>query len=439
MNKKFLAGIATGLAGALVIIALIFGAYTLGGRIGAAAEKGGNGSENNISANIPAQLPSQSQTKPSLGNEAASEQSDEAAELFNEKFQTINYLINNRFFNEVDADTIYEGMLYGLVASLGDPYSTYYSPEEYSSLLESTSGIYCGIGASVSQNMSTMIITVVNPFENCPAYNAGMLPGDIIVKVDGEDIVGQDLTGVVAKMKGEAGTQVVITVARENEPEYIDLTITRAKIETPYVTHRMLESNVGYISVSEFSETTTGQFRTALKDLEAQGMQGLVIDLRGNPGGLYDVVVDMLDILIENDRLLVYTEDKYGVREDQYSKTAEKFDKPLAVLIDGTSASASEIFSGALQDYGAATIVGTQSYGKGIVQSLYPINSDGSAVKLTVSQYFLPNGECIHGKGITPDIEVELDAELKQILASKREYDNQLDAAVQSVLDKMNK
>ena len=287
--------------------------------------------------------------------------------------------------------------------------------------------------------MSTMIITVVNPFENCPAYNAGMLPGDIIVKVDGEDIVGQDLTGVVAKMKGEAGTQVVITVARENEPEYIDLTITRAKIETPYVTHRMLESNVGYISVSEFSETTTGQFMIALKDLEAQGMRGLVIDLRGNPGGLYDVVVDMLDILIENDRLLVYTEDKYGVREDQYSKTAEKFDKPLAVLIDGTSASASEIFSGALQDYGAATIVGTQSYGKGIVQSLYPINSDGSAVKLTVSQYFLPNGECIHGKGITPDIEVELDAELKQILASKREYDNQLDAAVQSVLDKMNK
>lgn len=204
----------------------------------------------------------------------------------------------------------------------------------------------------------------------------------------------------------------------------------------PTIEYQMLEDQIGYIYIMEFDEVTDQQFRDALDDLEEQGMQGLVIDIRDNPGGLLETVVSMLDRMLP-EGLIVYTEDKYGQRTEKLSTAEESFDLPLAVLINGNSASASEIFAGAIQDYGIGTIVGTTSFGKGIVQSVIPLY-DQSAVKLTVSKYYTPNGVCIHGTGIAPDVEVELNEEVKNLVVIPTEDDNQLQKAVETVKEQIN-
>ena len=350
---------------------------------------------------------------------------------FQSKLNTLRTIIDLYFWKDVDNETLYEGIYRGLLSSLDDPYSRYYTAEEYQEEIESIEGSYCGIGALVNQNMSTMIMTIVRPFVDGPAYKAGILPGDIIYMVDGVDVTGEELSQVVKKMKGEKGTKVTLTVVREGVDEPIEVVITRDVIEVETVTYEMLANNIGYIYIMEFDEITLRQFEQAVDELEEAGMQGLVVDIRDNGGGLLDTVCKMLDRIIPTGNI-VYTMDKYGNREDINATSKESLDIPIAVLVNGNSASASEIFAGALQDYELATIVGTQSFGKGIVQSIVPL-SDGSAVKVTVSTYYTPDGRCIHGEGITPDVVVELADELKQQVIIEKEDDNQLKAAIKVI------
>ncbi len=353
-------------------------------------------------------------------------------EAFLEKADNLRTLIDLYYLEDTEESDLYEGMYHGMLNSLGDPYSCYYTKEEYAALMEEIEGTYCGIGALVSQNASTKVITIVRPFVDGPAYNAGMLPGDILTKIDGEDVSDWDIDLAVKHMKGEQGTIVEVEVWRASASEYVELTITRDLVEVETVTYEMLDDSIGYIYVMQFDEITTQQFETALNALKEQGMKGLVVDIRDNGGGLLTTVCDMLDLFLEEEDLIVYTLDKYNTKEEIYAKDGSIGELPMAILVNGFSASASEIFSGALQDYGLATIVGTQSFGKGIVQSIIPLK-DGSAVKLTVSTYYTPAGRNIHGTGITPDVEIELDEELRQKPVVPLSEDNQLQRAVEEV------
>ena len=364
------------------------------------------------------------------GSGSASQMTDEEKrQLFNEKLDAIMTYIDYFYYEEIDDDVIYDEMLHAALDALGDPYSTYYSPEEYDLLLESASGKYSGIGASISQNVETGQVLIVKPFIDSPAMKAGVLPGDEIRKIDGMSIEGLDLNEIVSYLKGEAGTKVTVTFLREGEE--VEISIIRAEIVVQFVSSRMLNDDTGYIMVSEFEETTAEQFSNAVDELLEKGMKGLVIDLRDNPGGLVDSVVAMLDRIAPKGSLLVYTEDKYGQRESDYALSDESLDIPIVVIMNGNSASSSEIFAGAVQDLGLAKIVGTQSFGKGIVQAVIPIMQDLSGIKITSSRYYTPKGVCIHGVGITPDRVVELDEDLKKTLIEQRDHDNQIDAAVE--------
>ena len=343
-----------------------------------------------------------------------------------EKIDKMDKLISSYYLNpeDIDLDKLEQGIYAGYVAGLEEDYTTYYTPEEFASVMESTSGKYSGIGAYVSQNMSTGLITIVKPFEGGPAAEAGIQKDDILYAVEGEEVSGEDLNMVVAKLKGEEGTAVQVTIYRALEDRYIDVEVTRAVVNVPTVTYRMLEDGIGYIQISEFGEVTAEQFAAAAEDLEAQGAQSLIFDLRDNGGGLLDSVCDILDRVLPKE-LLVYTEDKDGNREEEWALDDDRIDMPMAVLVNGNTASASEIFTGALKDYDEAEIIGTTTFGKGIVQSIIPM-ADGSAVKLTSAKYYTPSGVCIHGTGIEPDQVVEYDREAEE--------DNQLQAAVDYLL-----
>ena len=321
------------------------------------------------------------------------------------KMELLESLIDRYYIGEADAEALTEGVYKGYIEGLGDPYSAYYDEEETARMAESLSGEFGGVGALMSQDRETGVITVLQVYEDSPAQKAGMQDGDVLYKVDGEDVSGRELTEVVNLVKGEKGTDVTLTLLRGDAGDEIELTVTRDTIEDQTVTYEMKEAGVGYIRVAEFDTVTYEQYKEALEDLEAQGMEKLVIDLRSNPGGNLETVCDMLDLMLP-EGLIVYTEDKDGRREEYTSDAEHQFDKPLAVLVDGYSASASEIFAGAIQDYGLGQIVGTRSYGKGVVQSIFDLK-DGTSVKLTIAEYFTPKGRSIDGEGITPDVEVE--------------------------------
>ena len=312
--------------------------------------------------------------------------------------------------------------LKGYVAGLGDPYSVYYDKEETEDLLASTEGKYAGIGALMAQDQETLEITVQEVYEDTPAEDAGMKNGDVLLSVDGKDVTGMSLSDVVDLVKGEENTKLTVTVRRDGSS--IDMELTRKIVENRTVKTEMKEGGVGYLKITEFDSVTYEQFQNGLETLEKEGMTALVVDLRDNPGGNLDTVCQILDLLLP-EGTIVYTEDKNGERVDTKTSDDEhQFTKPLAVLVNGRSASASEVFSGAVQDYGTGTIIGTQTYGKGIVQTLYSL-SDGSCLKLTTAQYFTPDGRNIHGEGITPDIVVEKSAD--------DQTDNQLEKAVETV------
>ena len=334
------------------------------------------------------------------------------------KMQELQSYIDRFYLFDYDEENVESGIYKGMMAGLGDVYTNYYTPEEYASFMESSNGSYSGIGAMLSQDYNTGIITVVKVFKGSPAAEAGVQSDDILYKVKGEEVTGMDLNLVVSDLKGEEGTDVEASFMRGTD--VLDLTLTRRSIEVPTVEYRLITDKIGYISISEFDDVTDDQFIAALDDLNSQGMENLIIDLRDNGGGLVDVTCDILDQLLP-EGLIVYTEDKDGNREEETSDAEHYFPGKMAVLVNGNSASASEIFAGAIKDYGVGTLIGTQTFGKGIVQSLFPL-SDGSAIKVTVSRYYTPAGNNIHEVGITPDIILEKDTE--------SEEDNQLQKAI---------
>lgn len=343
-----------------------------------------------------------------------------------QKMELLNSLIDRYYIGDVDETDLSEGVYKGYIEGLGDPYSVYYDEEETKQMSESLSGEFGGVGALMSQDRETGVITVLQVYDGSPAQEAGMRDGDTLYKVEGEEVTGEDLSDVVSKVKGEKGTQVTLTVLRADTGDEEELTITRDTIEAQTVSHEMKENNVGYIRITEFDTVTYEQYKEALEDLEDQGMERLIVDLRSNPGGNLDTVCDILDLMLP-EGLIVYTEDKNGEREEYTSDEENQFDKPLVVMMNGYSASASEIFAGAIQDYGLGQIVGTQSYGKGVVQSVFDLQ-DGTSVKLTIAEYFTPNGRGIDGEGITPDVEVEY-----QYDENNPDADNQLEKAMEVV------
>lgn len=343
-----------------------------------------------------------------------------------QKLDQLNGLIESYYLyeDEIDEDVLIDGIYSGYASALGDPYTVYYDKEETKALLETTSGEFSGIGATMSKNINSGEITVVNVYEDSPADKAGLKAGDILYQVDGKDAEGQELDTVVSWIKGEKGTDVAIKVMRAGEA--VETVATRDVIQVQTVRYEMKEDSIGYIMVSEFDDVTYDQFKEALDDLEAQGMQRLVIDLRGNPGGNLTTVTDMLKILLP-EGTIVSTEDKYGNVEEVACDGKNEFTKPLAVLVNQYSASASEIFAGAVQDYGTGQIVGMTTYGKGVVQQLMDLN-DGTYLKLTIAEYYTPSGRSINGEGVTPDVEVEYEYN-----ADDPQADNQLEKAMEIV------
>lgn len=345
------------------------------------------------------------------------------------KIQTLANYIQTNYYEDVDTDKLRDGLYAGLFDNL-DVYSQYYTAEEAKQLFDTNvSGTYCGIGASLQQDEETKAVTIMHVYDGSPAQESGLREGDIIISADSYDAGTMDLTEFITHIRGEEGTQVHLVIARSGEAEELEFDITRKNLVLPTVSEKMLANQTGYIQVTEFTEHTTEQFEDALSTLQEEGMTSLIVDLRSNPGGMLTSVCDMLDDILP-EGLLVYTEDKTGKRVDYKSTDEKTLDLSLAVLVNGNSASASEIFAGAIQDRKAGTIIGTTTYGKGVVQSILSLK-DGSAFKLTTNRYFTPNGTCIQGIGIKPDVEIEYKFTGSENEAYSEEYDNQIQKALE--------
>lgn len=347
------------------------------------------------------------------------------------KMKVIENVIDTYFYKEdVDKDAMVDGIFKGMVESLGDPYSEYYSKEELESLYQDSLGVYYGVGAYVSLDTTTGLAKVSGIIADSPAEEADLRAEDIIYKVDDVDVTGMTLQETVSLIKGDENTTVKLTLIRDGKE--IEKEVTRRKVESPTVKFEMLDDGMAYIQITEFDTVTVDQFTEAMAMARGNDMKGLILDLRSNPGGNLSSVVSIAKQMLPKG-LIVYTEDRDGNREEYSCDGSKELDVPMVVLVNGNSASASEILAGAIKDYGIGTLVGTTTFGKGIVQR--PIElSDGSAVKLTISSYYTPNGINIHGIGIEPDVECEFDSERYY---SDEAYDNQLEKAKEVLLQKM--
>lgn len=351
-------------------------------------------------------------------------------EYTSSKVEVIEDTIHEYYLEETNTDLLENGIYSGIVEALGDPYSVYYSSEELEEIQMSTEGIYYGIGAYISKGATDEFCTISGIIENTPAEEAGLREGDILYQIDGVLAAGMDTTEVVSLIKGEEGTTVTLTIVREGEADYLEILVERRQIESPTVSFEMMENNIAYIQITEFDDVTEHQFKDALTEARAMGMKGLIIDLRSNPGGNLSTVCEVARMVLPKG-MIVYTEDKYGKRDEYTSDGKNKLEVPAVVLVNEYSASASEILAGAMKDHGVATIMGTTTFGKGIVQRIISF-SDGSAVKLTVSKYYTPSGNDIHEKGVEPDIEVVFDSQAYY----ENNIDNQLDEAHKLLMTK---
>lgn len=348
---------------------------------------------------------------------------------FTQKIKYLENMIDEEYLGEISTDKLEEGVYAGLIYGLGDVYSRYYTKDEYEQESVTTEGSYVGIGVAM-QKYTAGGVQIVECYKGSTAEEAGVKVDDVITAINGEDITDTELQDVVSMIKDNEDKDVVLTVQRKGEDTQ-EITVKVSNVELPSVFGEMLDENTGYIQITEFKGVTVEQYEEVFADLKEQGMERLVVDLRDNPGGLLNVVCDILrDILPEG--LIVYTEDKNGNRSEETCDGKNPLDMPLAVIVNGNSASASEIFAGAVKDYGIGTIVGTTTYGKGVVQSIRQL-SDGSAVKLTIANYYTPKGNSINKTGIRPDVEVELSPELLNQEEITHEEDNQLQAALNSL------
>ena len=344
-----------------------------------------------------------------------------------QKIEYLEKLINQEYLGEVDNDEMAEGVYAGLVYGLGDVYSRYCTADEYAQETASTDGAYAGIGVSIQKNKNGGV-QIAECYEGGPGAEAGLQTGDVITAINDTDVTDMELSDVVSMIRENKDKTIVLTVLRENEDSSREISVDVTDVELPSVSGEMIDESTGYIQITQFTGVTPQQYKDTFAELKDKGMERLVIDLRDNPGGLLTSVCDILrEILPEG--LIVYTEDKYGNREEETCDGKNKLDMPLAVLVNENSASASEIFAGAVQDHGVGTIVGTTTYGKGVVQELRQL-SDGSAVKLTVSNYYTPNGNSINKVGIKPDVEVKLASVLLNKDEITHEEDNQLQKAL---------
>ena len=346
-----------------------------------------------------------------------------------EKMDYITNLLNQYYVDELDFSQMEEGVYAGMVAGMGDPYTMYMSAEEFQEFNQSTEGSFYGIGVTVSM-MEDNSIVVVAPVSGSPADKAGVLPDDRIIKVNGEDVTGKSLDEVVDMMKGEKDTNVTVTFYRPSESRSFESVLKRTEVKVETVKYEMKENQIGYIQISQFTNVTYEQFMAAYNDLISQHMKGLIIDLRNNPGGVLQVVEEITDVLVP-EGTMVYTIDKANNRVDAVSD-AEHIEVPLAVLVNGNSASASEILSGAVQDMGVGKLIGTQTFGKGLVQATFRL-PDNSGLKVTIQKYYTPRGVCIQGTGITPDYIVELPEEYQYYLNVPEEADTQLKKALEVI------
>jgi carboxyl-terminal processing protease len=345
------------------------------------------------------------------------------------KLKYMENFVHEEFLYETDNERLKEYEIKGMVAGLDDPYSHYYTPEEFQQYVEDQIGSFYGIGVYVVP-ADDNLITVVSPIEGTPGYEAGIQPGDKIIRVNGRDFTGETLNDAVKEMRGDLGTEVTITILRMAEDggrEIFDLTLVRAEINEQTVSSELLEEGVGYIRIFQFMDQTASDFKDAYAELKVAGATSILIDLRYNPGGLLDSAVEIADFLL-GEQMITYTKTKAGEVEEFYSDI-RKVDLPFAFLSNGGSASASEVLMGACQDTGKAQVIGEQSFGKGIVQEIVPLN-DGSGITLTIAEYFTPNNRNIHGIGIAPDVEVETPEDFGRIDPKEREGDPQLTEAI---------
>lgn len=340
------------------------------------------------------------------------------------RFITAYRFIETKYVNDTDDVKLIDGAIDGMVKSLNDPHSNYLSPKMYKTLMEQTEGSFAGIGVVMGMD-NEQKIHIVDIMENSPGQKAGLQEGDEILAVDGVPVTQMAFDEVAAHVRGQAGTDVVLTIMRDNTNQ--DITITRDNIKLKTVGHKMLDNNIGYIQIVSFSEDTANEFNEAYNDLKNQGMKALVLDLRNNPGGLLTTCVEIAKKLVPKGEIVSIV-DKQGNKET-YSSSLEAPEYPLVVLINKNSASASEILSGAIQDTKAGTIIGNTSYGKGSVQTILPMFED-DAVKLTIAKYYTPSGRSIDGTGITPDIEINLDENATS--------DTQLDKALEILKAQLN-
>ncbi len=345
-----------------------------------------------------------------------------------DKIEEINGYIDTYYYFDIDEESQEEAVYDGIMAGLDDPYSVYYTADEYADLMEENSGEYVGVGAVVTQG-TDKAVTIVRPIPGSPAEEVGLMAEDIVVQVGDVEITNQDLSTVVDMIRGEEGTEVYIKVYRPSISGYVEFNVIRRVVENVTVYSEILDDNIGYIQVQQFYDNTDEEFIAAVKDMQSKNVKGIIVDVRDNPGGLLTSVVNMCDFIMEEGPILT-TKDKHGNIIQQYNSTDdESLDMPMVVLINGNSASASEIFAGAMQDTGKAELVGTTTFGKGIVQSVMPL-SDGTAIKLTIAKYFTPAGNDIHEAGIEPDYVVELPDGAESAVNVDREEDTQLDKAI---------
>lgn len=351
-----------------------------------------------------------------------------------QKLVMLKDYLGDNYYQPIEENDLMEGALKGMFNSIGDPYTVYMNSNEFENFMTETEGSFGGIGIQVTIDEKGLV-TVIAPIEDTPGERAGLKSGDKIVKVDGEDVIGMELDEVVDKMKGEEGTKVSLTISREGREDYLEKEITREVIRIKTVKSEMLEDDLGYIRISMFDENTSEDFSSHLKELENQDMRGLIIDLRGNPGGSLREVVEISDRIL-GEQTIVYTEDREGKKEYYDSDKENQLEIPLVLLVNEGSASASEILAGAVKDSKSGTLVGSTTFGKGIVQTVQTL-SDGSGMKYTSSEYFTPNGINIHGKGIKPDVAIEIPEELLQQPTVELEEDPQFQKALEVLQSKI--
>lgn len=400
MSKKgnYFAGMATGVIIMLVIMVIYFGVQSF---IGYTRQVG--------------------------VNMVASEYEDQDTKL-----QDILNVMEEFYYEDFDSENMYDEAYKGFVEGVGDRYTVYYSPDEYKDYSEDIDGTYEGIGAYVGYGENEGELIIIAPMDGSPSKAAGIEAFDRILEVDGVDVNGMTTTELVKLIKGPKDTEVVLKVQREDET--LDIPIIRAQIEVPTVSHEMLDDDIGYLRISGFDGVTYEQFMEAYSDLEANGQKGMIIDLRYNGGGYTHIVSAIADELLPKGTIY-YTEDKNGKQNVIESDEKKRFDKPLVILVNESSASASEILAGSVQDHERGIVVGTQTFGKGLVQRGVELD-DGSYVTVTIARYYTPDGNFIHGTGITPDVVAEL-PDLDEDTEYPDDFDPQLDVAVEEILKLM--